>query len=214
MGFKTLLVAALTLNAISWCFSSTVPPFPLQEVVKDATIALSSAPQPQPIAYNSSTYLDTINGIVQFFAKYQLADGSIVDPYDKRERYYSTPCYAFSAAQLYVTGYNRNLLHSASTALTNSLQQLARGQCCDNMCHFFVMPSILAYSVLKDHIKNETLLKEWQSLASSVDPYSVYSYKNNSWDIAALTGEVSGLRHSIETLSLIQVTILIETYMP
>jgi hypothetical protein len=76
------------------------------------------------------------------------------------------------------------------------------------------MPSILAYSVLKDHIKNETLLKEWQSLASSVDPYSVYSYKNNSWDIAALTGEVSGLRHSIETLSLIQVTILIETYMP
>ena len=68
---------------------------------------------------------------------------------------YSTPCYAFSAAVLYATGYNKTLLVSASLALTNSLEQLASGRCRNNSCHFFVMPSMLAYNLLRKHIKNE-----------------------------------------------------------
>lgn len=80
---------------------------------------------------------------------------------------YSTPCYAFSAAQLYATGYNTSLLHSASIALTNSLKQLASGHCQDNTCHFYMMPSMLAYHTLKDHIRNEARHRLFSSMFAS-----------------------------------------------
>ncbi|XP_062500330.1 uncharacterized protein LOC134177569 [Corticium candelabrum] len=189
MGGACILVFSTLLLGYQSLVLAAVPPFPLEDIVKNATRALSSALNPDPIGFSSSTYLETISGIVNYFSAYQNANGSIIDPYEHRETFYSTPCYAFSAAVLYATGYNKTLLVSASLALTNSLEQLASGRCRNNSCHFFVMPSMLAYNLLRKHIKNETLLKKWKSLATSVDPNKTYAYHGNNWDTVALTGE-------------------------
>lgn len=90
MGGTSSIVRVVALRAIvvavAVCCSAALPPFPLEDVVKNATIALSHASKPQPIGFKSSTYLQTVAGIVDFFYNYQMTNGSIIDPYDHRER--------------------------------------------------------------------------------------------------------------------------------
>ena len=61
------------------------PSFPLNETVEAAFKALHNAPAPEPTGFNSTTYLETIKGIVDFFRQHQATDGSIIDPYENKE---------------------------------------------------------------------------------------------------------------------------------
>ena len=85
MGGACILVFSTLLLGYQSLVLAAVPPFPLEDIVKNATRALSSALNPDPIGFSSSTYLETISGIVNYFSAYQNANGSIIDPYEHRE---------------------------------------------------------------------------------------------------------------------------------
>ncbi|XP_065838402.1 uncharacterized protein [Oscarella lobularis] len=203
--FALVLVLLLLQGKEVLC--NTVPPFPLNETVQRARSALDGAAI-QPTGLNSTFYLDTIEKIVDFFKQHQDADGRIIDPYEKKEIQYSTPTFALATAILVAENYKGSageLVGPASRALTSSLTQIETASCAQGTCHFYVMPSMLAYSVLKKSplVSAETI-KAWEQLASKIDPEKSYDKKGNNWDSVALTGEYLryklGLSNSTEWL--------------
>jgi hypothetical protein len=48
-----------------------------------------------------------VAGIVHYFLPFQQPNGSIIDPIEKIEIQYSTPCYAMASATLFHSGYDK-----------------------------------------------------------------------------------------------------------
>eukprot|EP00118_Oscarella_pearsei_P012227 m.88465 g.88465 ORF g.88465 m.88465 type:complete len:643 (+) comp36572_c0_seq3:15-1943(+) len=190
MAYLPLLVLLQVASSVIPCISTS--PFPLNETVQMARKALEGATF-QPTGFNSTSYLETIKGIVDFFQQHQAGDGRIIDPYENKEIQYSTPCFAFAASILVATDYEKGaslLLEPASRALNSSLTQLAAASCAQATCHFYIMPTMYAYVQLKKSklVPEDTLLR-WEHLASHIDPLKAYAKHNNNWDTVALTGE-------------------------
>ncbi|XP_065828599.1 uncharacterized protein [Oscarella lobularis] len=185
------------------------PAFPLNETVQAAIAALHNASAPEPTGFNSTTYLETIKGIVDFFRQHQAPDGSIIDPYENKEMGHSTPCFANAASTLISTGYvtgDSDLVDQASRALTRSLTELATANCSQDQCNFFTMPSLFAYANLKDHVDKKSV-GMWDSLLTAIDPKKTYKPASNNWATVALTGEYMrfkmGFTNSTEWLQLV-----------
>jgi hypothetical protein len=76
-----------------------------------------------PTQFKRNDYLDVVAGQVNAMRQYQNAQGRIIDPVEKEERYFTTPCYAHSVAVLAKAGYpiGNDVIESGMKALDVSL---------------------------------------------------------------------------------------------
>jgi len=141
-------------------------------------------------------YLKIIDGEVAYFRKCQDANGAIIDPVEKIEWQYSTPCYALSVALLAASGYNRDpeVLASGVKAMSCSVDEMHENRCAQNHGEFFIQPVVLALDLYKGHVPDEQI-EGWKKKLSEIDPYALYPdnlrrkkacYNHN---IVALAGE-------------------------
>jgi hypothetical protein len=140
-------------------------------------------------------YLRIIDGEVGFFRKCQDATGAIIDPVEKIEWQYSTPCYALSVALLHATGYNgdRKLLESGLRAMDHSVDDM-HGYVAHGHGEFFIQPVMLAFD-LYGNVASAERVREWRRKISAIHPYELYpdnlhrKTKCYNHNVVALAGE-------------------------
>ncbi len=136
-------------------------------------------------------YLRLTDGIVRFFATYQNERGAIIDPYEKRERQYSTPAFACAAAVLYVSGYNRRILPQCMKAMDAATADLVVGKTADDHSNFYTVMLLQAYDVLRGHAPAARLAM-WRQNLTRLAPEKIYRFKPESetnWNLVAASGE-------------------------
>lgn len=186
-----------------------LPPFPFVGTVPTLQNSLSKS-QIAPTGLTSGDYLDVIDGIVSYFRHFQAPDGRIIDPFVHREVQYSTPCYAWAATVLIVSGKLPDLLDSAASALESALQQLAEAKPADRHGDFFTFPAMLAYEHLRDRVPSERRQK-WDQLLRAIDPYRAYRdvltetrRTVHNWNIVAIAGEFLRYQHGFTDLGFVE----------
>ena len=146
----------------------------------------------KPLAIPASAYLDVIEGVCRVAAKHQAADGSIIDPYLKREHQYSTPYFAFAVGVLLQGGRGVDLKDSGIRAMERSTAALAGGSKAipDQHGEFFLAALPEALNLYEKHVPAETF-KRWQTrLTTPVDSIweGPLSHLNN-WRTYAMKGQ-------------------------
>ncbi|MCS7186291.1 MAG: hypothetical protein RMK89_04985 [Armatimonadota bacterium] len=171
-----------------------LPPYPFAQTVSSLKVRLEET-RIAPTNLSRNDYLSVINGIVSYFRRFQTLDGRIVDPFVHREVQYSTPCYAWAATALFISGRRPDLLESAAAALECSLEQLAEGKPADRHGDFFTFPAMLAYEHLRKFVPTERR-QRWEQLLRAVDPYRAYRdlltetrRSVHNWNVVAIAGE-------------------------
>ena len=145
---------------------------------------------------SSRDYLAVIDRQVAAFRSCQIASGVIIDPVEKIEWQYSTPCYALSAALLAASGYNTDpgLLESGVRAMSASVDEMCEYRTAHNHGEFFIQPVMLALDLYRNLVPAKQI-SEWKKKLSTIDPYKLYPdnlrkrkicYNHN---VVALAGE-------------------------
>ncbi len=151
--------------------------------------------EPLESSWTTQRRLRLLTGIVEHYRAYQQPDGSIHDPYSGQERYYSTPSYALATAVLVSKG-SVELLESAASALTCSIQALVEQRAPDGHPDFFPIMIMGAYRILKPLLPEQALY--WQQQLRQIEPEDTYvftmSKMNNpnrmiNWNAIMLSGE-------------------------
>lgn len=168
--------------------------FPLAATVNTLRLDLTAA-SVAPTNLSRDDYLSIVSGIVNHFRHFQNAEGRIIDPFVHREVQYSTPCYAWAATALVVSGKRSDLLDSAAMALECALRQLADASPADQHGDFFTFPAMLAYEHLRDRVPLERR-QRWEALLKAVDPFRAYrdvlregKREVHNWNVVAIAGE-------------------------
>ncbi len=184
-----LFLAVGFVALVSPANADSLDAYPLAAVVGQVREKLA-ATSVKPTGLSREDYLAVVGGIVNFFKRFQESDGRIIDPFARKEVQYSTPCYAWAATALIVSGKQTNLLDSAASALDSALQQLAEAKAADQHGNFFTFPAMLAYEHLRDRVPKERR-NRWEELLRAIDPYRAYKgYLNlHNWNVVALAGE-------------------------
>lgn len=177
--------------------AEALDPDPLQALKADVHAALALAPDPTPTGFTHDDYLQTVDGIVQYFRNYQQADGRIFDPYASREVQYSTPFYALCGSVLYTANYRSDqpgavisdagFLETVALALDRATWELYAAQSADGHSNFFVVPCMLAYWNLKDHVA-ASRAAQWETYLTgmSTNQYNTCCY---NWMLTASAGD-------------------------
>ena len=182
---------------------------PLESVKDHVYDLLSSAEVPESTGYYRENYIETIDGILNFFRDYQQMDGSIFDPYTNNEVQYATPYYAMCGSVVYVNNYrseNANavivdagFLESISLALDRATYELYTRSCANGHSNFFTMPCMVAYLNLRDYVST-TRRQLWESRLSGMST-SQYATNTLNWNLTASVGDylryINGLTTNI-----------------
>lgn len=205
-----LIFALLTLSRDLYALE----PFPLEQSVHEAKAKLTQTASIKPTGLDRDDYLDVISGIVNYFRHFQEADGRIIDQFLHKEFQYSTPCYAWAATALIVSGRQTNLVESAASALECSLEELAEDRAAMNHGDFFMFPCMLAYENLRERVAPERR-KKWEQLLHRIHPEECYNdvlsenhTEVHNWNIVALSGEFLRYQNGLTDLS------FVEKYLP
>ncbi len=179
------VVVAAVIAPAAWALD----PDPLQAVKDQVHTALASAPAPTPTGFDQNDYLDTVDGVVQYFRGLQQADGRIFDPYANREVQYATPYYAMCGSVLYTCGFrtDADFLESVALALDRATWELANSAAADGHSNFFTMPCMIAYWNLENHV-DPARVAVWESRLTSM-PTSQYNTCCLNWMLTASTGD-------------------------
>jgi hypothetical protein len=141
------------------------------------------------------TYLDIIAGIVGFFQGHQEESGCIIDPVIGGERQYSTPSYAAAAACLVKNRGRKDLLDSASRALTFSLESMVAGRC-NNHGNFYTTMVVHAFLWLQDLVEPQQVVT-WKGLYGNIDRDVCYKQAFHNWSVVAEAGESMRLQYGL-----------------
>ena len=143
-----------------------------------------------PTGLTRSDYLKLIAGNVDFFVKHQDSRGAIIDPYEKKERQYSTPAFALAAAVLVRESRRADLLAPATKALTFSIDALLNKTTADNHPDFYIPLVIHARRILHPLVVKETA-DHWTRRLTAIVPEQVYRevQARNNWNIVNVAGE-------------------------
>src|SRR5882724_9589207 len=90
----------------------------------------------RPTGLTRRDYLTLIQSNVDFWKQRQNAAGAIIDPFEKRERQYSTPAFALASAILVVEAKRDDLLDASTRAMTFATAALANHTTADNHADF------------------------------------------------------------------------------
>ncbi len=151
--------------------------------------------EPLESSWNLARRLRLLTRLVEHYRAYQQPYGAIHDPYSEQERYYSTPSYALAAAVLVSKG-RTDLLESAASALTCSIQALVEQRAPDGHPDFFPIMIMGAYRILNPLLPQQAL--HWQQQLQQIEPEATYvftmSKMNNpnrmiNWNAIMLSGE-------------------------
>jgi len=138
-------------------------------------------------------YLEVIEGQIKAMYPHQNNEGRIIDPVEKVEKYYSTPCYAHSVAVLAYAGKisDKGLIESGMKALDVSLQDMYNNKVPGDHGDFYTYPVMFAYNLFKKDVAPERLEK-WDYLLNNLQPqklYRQYLSNHNNWNIVNFSGE-------------------------
>ena len=189
--FGTIGAAALAPRALV----GAREPFPPSRLVADFLAGLAHLrTRPRATGLSRDEYVRLIDGITTFFATCQDERGAIIDPYEKRERQYSTPAFALSAAVLCASKRRGQLLPAAIRAMASACADLAQGKAADRHADFFTVLLLHADVVLRCLVPASTAAA-WQRDLASVVPEHAYVYQPASgqplhnWNLVAAAGE-------------------------
>jgi len=151
----------------------------------------------QPTSLTRDDYLRVIEGQVRAMRTCQNGEGRIVDPVEKKEMYYATPCYAHSVAVLAASGRvaDADLIETGMKALDVSVRDMARSAIPGQHGDFFTWPAMFAYELYQNMATDEREAA-WARELRAVEPRKLYrAYLNsaNNWGVVNLAGEY--LRH-------------------
>ena len=149
-----------------------------------------SAPRVKGVVADRLDYLRLIESDVDYWAKRQNADGAVIDPDLKEEFQYSTPCFAFAAAQV-ADGLRRaDLVEPAARALDWATVTLSKHKAATGHEDFFPPPIAHAMELLKGKVPAERY-DRWAKTLASYRPYGGYEMALGSmnWNVVALSGE-------------------------
>jgi len=169
-----------------------------------AALAAADTKAFRPTGLSRADYLKLIAGGVDFWKRYQDADGAIVDPYREAEFQYSTPAFAHAAAALVVYANRRDLIEPAAKALNWSARTLADRKAASAHEDFFAPMIAHAIRLLKPRVAAERASR-WEADVRRFDPYVTYRVRPgaNNWNVVAMSGEYlfqkMGLRPRTDT---------------
>lgn len=149
----------------------------------------------EPSGLNKSDYLTLIEGQVRAMLKYQDTDGRIIDPVEKKEKYYTTPCFAHAVSALVASStisVDSDLAKSGMKALNISLTDMVNATVNGNHGDFFTWPVMLAYKSFKD-FANAEMVSSWDKKLQSIDIEKLYAFynqeRNLNWILVHASGE-------------------------
>lgn len=192
--FLAALAAVGALPRIRRGPARTLEPFPYAGLVdtflrreRDRATAVT------PTGLRRADYLPVIDGIARFFAGHQDERGAIIDPYETKERQYSTPAFALAAAVLHQSGRNRALLPAAARAMTVACADLAAGKAADGHADFFTVLLLHADRLL-GRVAPRDAAERWRTDLAAVVPERIYRFQPtaeqvNNWNLVASAGE-------------------------
>ncbi len=167
--------------------------------------------------FKKKEYLDVIAGQVKAIGQYQNAEGRIIDPVEKAEKYFTTPCYAHSVAVLARAGYpiGKDVVESGMKALDVSLADIAAGKAPGSHGDFFTWPIVFAYELFEESASDQRK-EAWKRRLKQIDPkrYRVYrkplspldhrgfyktygSHFANNWNLINVAGEWGRVKHGL-----------------
>ena len=168
--------------------------FPLEHAVSAfRRAAAATVPNRPPAGVGRDAYLRIIDGVVRFFANTQDARGSIIDPYEQKERQYSTPAFALAGATLCASNPDPALLAAVVKAMQASCTDLADGKAADGHADFFTVLLMHADQVLAP-LAGETAAATWRRALARIVPERIYRRQPaeqtiNNWNLVAVAGE-------------------------
>jgi hypothetical protein len=170
-------------------------PFPPARLVSDFLAGLAHSPaRPRATGLSRDEYVRLIDGITTFFARFQDERGAIIDPYEKRERQYSTPAFALSAAVLCASKRRAELLPAAVRAMASACSDLTQGKAADRHADFFTVLLLHADVVLRGLVP-ASISAAWRRDLAAIVPEQVYVNQPasgrplNNWNLVAAAGE-------------------------
>ncbi len=150
----------------------------------------AGSPGFSPTRLKRADYLPVIAGNVDFFKNHQDARGAIIDPFEKKERQYSTPAFALAAATLVTQAGRADLQEPAFRALTFALEALANRTPADNHPDFYIPLVVRARRLLAGHAPQATF-DNWTRLLESLVPEETYRDVEGraNWNVVNIAGE-------------------------
>lgn len=147
----------------------------------------------KPLQKKKDDYLRIIEGQVRAMLKYQNSDGRIIDPVDKVEKYYSTPCFAHSVAVLASSGYtaDKELVENGMKALDIALMDMKEANAPGDHGDFFTWPALLAYEQFR-LVANSDRVETWKSHIRAIQPdklYRAFGKLEGNWGLVNTAGE-------------------------
>lgn len=168
--------------------------FPLASSVAGFRRAAASPVQGwAPTGLGRDVYLTLIGGIVGFFANAQDARGAIIDPYERKERQYSTPAFALAGATLCAANPDPALLPAVVKAMQVSCADLADGRAADGHADFFTVLLMHADRILAP-LAHQATSASWRRDLARIVPETIYRRQpgdktTNNWNLVAVSGE-------------------------
>ncbi|MFH1918512.1 MAG: hypothetical protein ABIP48_01310 [Planctomycetota bacterium] len=146
----------------------------------------------KPTGLGRGDYLRVIAGQVEAIGQYQDGEGRIIDPVEKIEKYYATPCYAHSVAVLAASGQNTDpkLLESGMKAMDVSVADMAGATAAGGHGDFYTWPVMLALEHFA-HVTPPTRVAGWEKQLAAIDRTKLYRAgpDSSNWNIVNLSGE-------------------------
>ena len=146
----------------------------------------------KPAELSAPQLLDTIEGICRWMARYQNADGAIIDPFppfQHEEVKYATGYFASAVATLVHAGKARDLLPAGIRAMDQTTGQLAKGYVGSRKNHgnFVLAPLTIALDLYRGHVPAGQL-EVWRTrMQTPLLTFHVNTRHN--WETYSMKGE-------------------------
>ncbi|HZZ42866.1 MAG TPA: hypothetical protein VFE58_08000 [Tepidisphaeraceae bacterium] len=136
-------------------------------------------------------YLTLIAGNVDYWKHFQDADGAIIDPFEKRERQYSTPAFALASAILVQEAGRKDLLEPSVRAFSFALTALAKGTTADQHADFYIPMLMHTHRILVNQVSRE-VAADWEGKLRGLVPEKVYRDVSGggNWNLVNVSGEL------------------------
>jgi hypothetical protein len=149
---------------------------------------------PEPTGLTRRSYLEPIEGCVDYFRSLQAESGAIIDPQKEVEFQYSTPCFAYAAALVAAERDRADLLAPAMRAFRFAAKALGERTAANGHEDFYPAPLAHAFRLLAGRVPAEELAAASAPLGK-FDPYATYRKKpggsglsGSNWNCKALAG--------------------------
>lgn len=168
---------------------------PLSENITSFLKAQTNYSNFKETGLNKDNYLLLIEAQVKAMLKYQDKEGRIIDPIEKVEKYYTTPCYAHAVSVLVASSTiekNSQLALSGMKALDIALTDMVNATVNGNHGDFYTWPVMLAYKCYKE-FADENRLNSWNKKLSTINIKKLYAFynkeRNLNWILVHASGE-------------------------